>query len=137
MLQNHLIDPTFFYDAIEEFSFNYTIYITDHGKLDDYGRRVNSYSKNTIRGSLQSNGTGLNKSKSGNTNEVSYNFYCKSLYKIDIGDIIEYNHKYLRCVEVKDFDEFGVREAKLEMITLTAYRDFANYIAYLTGAKIV
>lgn len=137
MLQNHLIDPTYFFDAVDEFSFTYNFYVTSHGTLDDYGRRVNSYTKTTITGSLQSDGTRRNTSKEGNTDTVHYRFYCKSLYQINIGDIIEYHNKYLRCLKVQDYDEFGVREAELEMITLTAYRDFADYISYLNGAKLI
>lgn len=137
MLQNHLIDPTFFFDAIEEFSFNYIIYIANHGEIDEYGRIKNSYTTSTIRGSLQSDGTRRNQSKDGNTDIVSYRFYCKSLYRIDIGDIIAYKGKYLRCMKVQDYDEYGVREAELQMITLMAYRDFADYIKYQTGAKLI
>ena len=36
-----------------------------------------------------------------------------------------------------DYDEFGVRGAKLTQIELTQYRDFADYLAYLNGDKLV
>ena len=85
---NHVIDPTYFYDAIEEFAFNYTIYVETGKVVNDYGRYTITYTTNTIRGSLQSQGTSLNQSKNGNTVESKYNFYCKSLYRINIGDII-------------------------------------------------
>lgn len=136
--QNHLIDPTYFYDAIEEFSFDYNIYVLDgEGTVDEYGNRRLSYTNSIIRGSLQSDGIKLIQSKEGNTHEHSYRFYCKSLYRINIGDIIEYQNNYLRVNFVQDYDEYGVREAKLEMIKLTAYRDFADYLKYLRGEKLV
>ena len=86
---------------------------------------------------MQSQGVELRQSKDGNTKEMRYNFYCKSLYRIDIGDIIEYKNRYLRVESVKDFDEYGVRECSLRMVQLTKYRDLADYIKYLQGEKLV
>lgn len=136
-MQNHVIDPTYFYDCIEEFSFNYNIYIVEKKEIDAGGNVKRTYSKNVIRGSLQSQGVELRQSKDGNTKEMRYNFYCKSLYRIDIGDIIEYKNRYLRVESVKDFDEYGVRECSLLMVQLTKYRDLADYIKYLRGEKLV
>lgn len=135
--QNHVIDPTYFYDAIEEFAFDYDIFVVTQPKLDDYGNRTYGYAKESIRGSLQSHGTKLVQSKSGNTHEVRYSFYCKSLYQINIGDIIDYKGKYLRVNDVQDYDEYGVRQAELSMIELAAYRDFADYLDYINGKKLV
>lgn len=136
-MQNHVIDPTYFYDCIEEFSFNYNIYVVEKKEIDASGNDKRTYSKNLIRGSLQSQGVELRQSKDGNTKEMRYNFYCKSLYRIDIGDIIEYKNRYLRVESVKDFDEYGVRECSLLMVQLTKYRDLADYIKYLQGEKLV
>lgn len=136
-MQNHVIDPTYFYDCIEEFSFNYNIYVVEKKEIDASGNVKRTYSKNVIRGSLQSQGVELRQSKDGNTKEMRYNFYCKSLYRIDIGDIIEYKNRYLRVESVKDFDEYGVRECSLLMVQLTKYRDLADYIKYLQGEKLV
>lgn len=136
-MQNHVIDPTYFYDCIEEFSFNYNIYVVEKKEIDASGNVKRTYSKNLIRGSLQSQGVELRQSKDGNTKEMRYNFYCKSLYRIDIGDIIEYKNRYLRVESVKDFDEYGVRECSLLMVQLTKYRDLADYIKYLRGEKLV
>lgn len=136
--QNHVIDPTYFYDVIEEFAFDYDIHIVKENDIpDDYGRIKTTYTKNIIRGSLQSDGTRLVQSKEGNTHLVKYRFYCKSLYRINIGDIIEYKGNFLRVDFVQDYDEYGVREAELIMIELSAYRDFADYIKYLRGEKLV
>lgn len=134
---NHLVDPTFFYDVIEEFAFDYDIYIEQPDSVDDYGNTKINYKKERIRGSLQVQGKPLRQSKSGNTMDVQYMFYCKSLYRIDIGDIIEYDNSFLRCIDVHPYDEYGVREARLQMIQLTAYRDFADYIKFIKGQKIV
>lgn len=135
--QNHVIDPTYFYDAIEEFSFDYMIFIVSKKELDERGRRVVEYSQDIIRGSLQSQGTVLHQSKDGNTNTKEYDFYCKSLYRIDIGDVIVYKNNYLMCESVRDYDEYGVRSAHLKMIKLTAYRDLAAYVKYLEGQQLV
>ena len=136
-MQNHVIDPTYFYDCIEEFSFDYNIYVVEKKEIDASGNVKRTYSKNLIRGSLQSQGVELRQSKDGNTKEMRYNFYCKSLYRIDIGDIIEYKNRYLRVESVKDFDEYGGRECSLRMVQLTKYRDLADYIKYLQGEKLV
>lgn len=135
--QNHVIDPTFFWDAIEEFSFDYKLYVNIGKEVDEAGRRILKYELNTVRGSLQSNGSSITRSKSGNTNNKSYNFYCKSLYRININDILEYKNNFYICKTVKDYDEYGVRDCTLELIQLTQYRDLAAYIKYLEGEKLV
>ena len=135
--QNHLVDPTYFYDAIEEFSFNFTIYTVTNKTIDDYGNVKYTYDNAIVRGSLQSDGTRLVQSQEGNTTVVKYRFYCKSLYRINIGDIIEYKNKYLRVDFVQDYDEYGVRNCELTMIQLTAYRDLRDYIRYLNGEVLV
>ena len=135
--QNHVVDPTFFYDAIEEFAFDYVLYQLSSKAVDDYGRRIASYSQQTIRGSLQSKGKRVIRSKEGNTEEWIYEFYCKSLYRINIGDVILYKNNYLMCDSVFDYDEYGVRSATLKMISLTAYRDLADFVKYIEGQKLV
>lgn len=137
MRTNHLVDPTFFFDAIEEFSFNYNIFVVNKNGVDDYGNTKLTYEKKTIRGSLQVQTKRERQSKDGNTAEALYMFYCKSLYRIDVGDIIEYNGDFLRCNATHPYDEYGCREAALTMINLAAYRDFADYIKYLRGEKLI
>lgn len=137
MLQNHVIDPTYFYDAIEEFAFDYKLYVNTDKGVDDYGRRVLKYSLQTIRGSLQSEGSTVNRSKTGNTDTKIYNFYCKSLYRINKNDILEYQNNYYIVTFVQDYDEWGVRNAQLKNIQLTQYRDLMDYIKYLQGDKLV
>lgn len=137
MLQNHVIDPTYFYDAIEEFAFDYKLYVNTDKDVDDYGRRVLKYSLQTIRGSLQSEGSTVNRSKTGNTDTKIYNFYCKSLYRINKNDILEYQNNYYIVTFVQDYDEWGVRNAQLKNIQLTQYRDLMDYIKYLQGDKLV
>lgn len=137
MSQNHVIDPTYFYDAIEEFSFDYELYVVAGKEINELGKQAIKYCKQTITGSLQSEGKRRKNSKTGNTDEVSYNFYCKSLYRINIGDFIKYKNNFLRCTFVQDYDEYGCREAKLTMVSLSAYNDLAAYIKYLEGVKTV
>lgn len=137
MFQNHVIDPTYFYDAIEEFSFNYILYVNTDKKIDEYGKRVLGYTREIIRGSLQSEGSHVNRSKQGNTDNKVYNFYCKSLYRINKNDILEYKNNYYIVTFVQDYDEYGVRNAQLKNIQLTQYRDLAEYIKYLEGEVLV
>ena len=136
-MNNHVIDPTFFYDAIEEFSFNYNIYVLTVQGIDEYGKETYTYSKNTIRGSFQPDRKRLVQSATGNTIESNYNFYCKSLYRINIGDIIEYQHEFFRVNSIQNYDEFGCRTASLEMIELTGYRDLGEYLKYQLGVELV
>lgn len=136
-MQNHVIDPTFFYDAINEFSFDYDIYIVSKSGVNEYGNPIVTYTKNSISGSLQIQTKREKQSKDGNTDDVQYMFYCKSLYQINIGDIIKYKADYLRVNDILPYDEYGVRQASLTMIQLTAYRDFADYIKYLEGTKLI
>lgn len=137
MRRNHLVDPTFFYDAINEFAFNYTIYCVQKNDVDEYGNTKLTYTQSTINGSLQIQQRRERQSKSGTTHTVEYRFYCKSLYRIDIGDILEYDNEYLRVNDVHPYDEYGVREASLTMIQLAGYRDFADYLKYIKGQKLV
>ena len=135
--KNHLIDPSYFYDAIEEFTFDYDIYVQTSETLNAYYRKAYTYEKQTIRGSLQTQGLSLHQSKSGNTETNEYNFYCKSLYRIKIGDFICYKEQWLHVDSVHEYDEWGVREAHLTMVQLTSYNDLAEYVKYLKGEIIV
>lgn len=135
--KNHLIDPHYFYDAIEEFAFDYDIYVQTSETTDEYFKKKYSYEKKTIRGSLQTQGLSLTQSKTGSTMTNEYNFYCKSLYRIDIGDFIFYKNTWLHCDSVHEYDEWGVREAHLTMVQLTAYTDLAEYVAYINGEIVV
>lgn len=137
MYQNHVIDPTFFYDAIEEFSFNYDIYVIVKKGLNEAGKTAITFDKQIIRGSLQSQSAVLVQSETGNMTTMRYDFYCKSLYRINIGDVIVYKNRYLLCKEVRDYDEYGVRSASLEQIQLSSYRDLRDYIRYLNGEVLV
>lgn len=135
--KNHLIDPHFFYDAIEEFAFDYDIYVQVDETTDEYYRKKYIFEKRTIRGSLQTQGLSLNLSKDGNTMINEYDFYCKSLYRINIGDFIFYKNTWLHCNSVHEYDEWGVREAHLTMVQLSAYKDLEEYVKYINGEKIV
>lgn len=137
MYQNHVIDPTFFYDAIEQFAFDYSLYVVTNKTLNDAGNTQYSYNKQTIRGSLQSNGKVWSQSKDGNVNQRGYDFYCKSLYRIDVEDVLEYKGNFFVVDSVHDYDEYGVRSCTLKMIQLTAYRDLRDYIKYLEGEVLV
>lgn len=134
-LQNHVIDPTFFYDAILEFAFDYDWYVLTGYDLDDMKRRVAKFDHLIINGSLQPQSGNIDFRESGNTHNLKYNFYCKSLYRIDLGDFIydKKKKRYLHVDEKHDYDEWGVRRVTLTMVNLTDYRDFEAYLKYLNG----
>lgn len=136
---NHVIDPTFFYDAIEEFAFNYTIYYKNEGDtLDDYGRAIPNYKKDIIRGSFQTHGNDISRNISkGNTQSERVSFYCKSLYRIHINDIVERYGNYYIVNSIHNYDEWGVREATLSVMTIQENRDFQEWLKYQTGGSIV
>jgi hypothetical protein len=139
MPQNHVIDPTFFYDAIFEFAFDYDWYPMTGYDTDDMKRRTAKFDHQTINGSLQPQTGNINFREAGNTHNLKYKFYCKSLYRINFGDFIYDSSKkrYLHVDEVQDYDEWGVREVSLTMINLTDYRDFQGYLKYLEGEESV
>lgn len=135
--KNHLIDPSYFYDTIEEFAFDYDIYVKTGEVQDEYFRAKMTFEKKTIRGSLQTQGLSLNQTKTGNTQTNEYNFYCKSLYRINIGDFIFYKGQWLHVDSVHEYDEWGVREAHLTMVQLSSYKDLEEYVKYIEGQEIV
>ena len=135
--QNHVVDPTYFYDAIEEFAFNFDWYPQNQMVVNEAGRITYRYDKSTIRGSLQSQGTSISQDVNRNTEDMRYNFYCKSLYRISVGDFIFYKNRWLRVFSVLDIDEWGVRSAELRMVQLSNYKDFEEYLKYLNGQVIV
>lgn len=135
--RNHLVDSSYFYDAIEQFAFDYDIYVKIGETQDEYFRTKMAFEKQTIRGSLQTQGLSLRQSKTGNIQENEYSFYCKSLYRINIGDFIFYKGQWLHVDSVHEYDEWGVREAHLTMVQLSAYKDLEEYVKYIEGEEIV
>lgn len=137
-MDGHIIDPTFFYDAIDEFAFEYPIYRKcEVDEIDEYGRAQAKYKKDTISGSFQTQGSNKQHITSGNKNSESAMFYCKSLYRINEDDIIKRNNNYYMVHGVHNYDEWGVREATLSIINLNEYRDFKEWLEYETGGKLV
>lgn len=137
MSQNHVIDPTFFFDAILEFAFDYHWYPCKGYEIDEMKRRVAKFDHKMINGSLQPQQSTIDFKTTGNTNKLTYKFYCKSLYRINLGDFIFYKDRFLHVDGVQDYDEWGVREASLTMVNLTDYRDFESYLKYLEGTESV
>ena len=135
--QNHLVDPTFFFDCNEEFAFNYDWFSEEDIQLDDLGRKVTKYERREIRGSLQSQGVRLNQRAEGNIEEMKYQFYCMAKFRIKIGDFIVYKGRYLHVDAVHDYDEWGVRNCDLTMVNLMNYKDLLETIKYLDGEMII
>lgn len=137
MYQYHVIDPTYFYDAIAQFAFNYNWYPLSGCTIDDLGMQHYVYEQKVINGSLQSQGTTIQQTADGNREDMQYRFFCKSLYRISVGDFIKYKDRYLRVTSVRDYDEWGVRSCVLQMVNLSNYKDFEEFIKYLEGERIV
>lgn len=135
--QNHVIDPTWFWDAIEEFAFDFDWFVVSSITTDELFREKRTYTKDIIHGSLQSQGTALNQSTAGNTENMEYEFYCASIYRIKVDDFILYKNRWLHVESVRDVDEFGVRSARLKMVNITNYNDLLEYIKYLNGGILV
>lgn len=138
MKHNRLVDPDYFDDAIEEFKFPYVWYVENGITIDDYGREVASFDKQTIYGSLQPKESTLNQSTSGNHQSLQYEFYCKAIYRINIGDFLQdEDGNFLHVDGFQNYDPWGVRRCNCTMVTLNQYKNFQDYIKYLNGEKIL
>lgn len=134
---NHIINTSFFDDVIEEFSFEYEWYALKDVIVDELGYQKNQYTLAKIKGSLQPQGTRRSYNKEGNNTSNSYEFYCKSIYRINIGDFINYNEDWLIVVSVNPYDEYGVRKCSLESVNMAQYQDLLEFKKALTGELIV
>ena len=94
--------------------------------VDDLGRQVTKFSKNKIRGSLQSQGTSLSQSAERTTETMRYEFYCKSLYRIYVGDFIRYKDRWLHVDSVNDYDEYKLKDAVYQK-TILGKNEFDFY----------
>lgn len=137
MAQFHVIDPTFFFEAVEEFALDFDWYYEGDMLIDELGEKKTQFVKDVIRGSLQSQGTALNQRMEGNIENMKYEFYCMSNYRIKIGDFIFYKNRWLHVDSVRDFDEWGVRSATLTMVNLTNFKDLQESVRFLNGDEIV
>lgn len=137
MIINHVIDPTYFQDVVNEFGFWYDWYYEGEFEVDDLGRKVTKFNKEKIYGSLQPQGISLKMDLSGNTQSASYKFYCMSKYRIKINDFIVFNGKYLHVDNLEEYDEYGVRVCSLTMINLNTNKDLLEAVRFLNGESIV
>lgn len=137
MGQYHFIDPYFFLEAVLEFATEFDWYPLTGYEIDDLGRRVSKFDKQKIIGSLQPQRSSIDFRKEGNTHSLTYNFYCMSKYRINLGDFIHYKDRFLHVDSIQEYDEAGVRECSLTMINPTDYRDFESYLNYLNGTTTV
>lgn len=133
----HVIPPNYFDEVIEQFSFDYEWWHTTSLTIDDYGNQKNTYMRMALRGSLQPQNQTLRRDKSGNQEQRTYRFYCKSIYRIDTGDFINYNNIWLICTGIELLDEYGVRVANLESTDMSLYRDLMEAVKAQTGEIIV
>ncbi len=130
---NHVINPSFFNDVLETYSFEYDAYVVANINPDEYGMQKATFDNVKVVGSLQNQGTRLSQKSSGNTVSTTFKFYSKSIYRLNIGDFIMYEGKLLHVTDVNPYDEYGVRECTLEMTQLNEHRDLAEFIKLQTG----
>lgn len=135
-MSNHVIDPSYFDEAIAEFAFNYDWYHVSGQYVDSLGYQKNTFTHLTISGSLQPQRRSVRYNKEGNIESTPYSFYCKSTYRIDTGDFLHYNNNWLIVISVEPLDEYGVRTCTLESATPAQYRDLQEGIKALTGEII-
>lgn len=136
-MANHVIDPSYFDDVIAEFSFSYDWYHCTGMDVDDYGNQKNTFTKLSLVGSLQPHGKRRTPNKEGMVEVSTYDFYCKSIYRIDNGDFIKYQNDWLIVVSVEPYDEYGVRMVSLESANPAQHRDLLEAQKALTGEKII
>lgn len=136
-MRHHIIDPAFFLDVISMYGTNYTAYLVSGVEINEYGMQKSKFEKVEVFGSLQSQGSRLIQKTTGNTVSSQFKFYCKSLYRLKIGDFMIQGSNLLHVIEVQSYDEYGVRECTLEMTQLNEHRDLHEFIRFLNGDEIV
>lgn len=135
-MSNHVINPNYFDDAVEEFSFDYVWWHVTGQIVDEYGNQKNTFTRLPLRGSLQPHSYSRSLNKEGMTEVRTYSFYCKSIYRIDSGDFINYQNDWLIVKGVEPYDEYGVRTVELESANPAMYRDLMEAIKALTGEYV-
>lgn len=133
---NHIVSPSYFDDCIAQFEFTYEWYHITGMDVDDLGNQKNTFTKFDIKGSIQPQTTRRQQKKEGMIETREYEFYCKSIYRIDCGDFINYNNDWLIVTSVNPYDEYGVRKVSLESANPSMYRDLEEAKKCLTGEII-
>ena len=135
---SRIIDPNFFDQAINEFKFTYIWYVETGIRIDDLGRRIPSFDKRTIEMSLQPDQSRLVQTSQGNHHELTYKWYCKAIYRVNIGDFFfVLSGNYLHVDSVQSYDGWGVRQGSCTMVNLSQYKNLEDYIKYINGEKIL
>ena len=131
----NVMDPWFFWGAIDMFEFPYVWFVKKKQEKDKPGRIVHGYEKKEIRGSLQSQGFTKNFNTSGNTTSHKYMFYCKAIYQIGIDDYIYYQGNLLHVdgVTVDYTYEYGIRACSLTVVQLIENRNLDDVEKFLEG----
>lgn len=133
---NHIIDPSYFDDAIAQFAFTYDWYHITGMEVDELGNQKNTFTKIQIEGSLQPKVNRRQMKKDGMVETRPYDFYCKSIYRIDTGDFICYNNDWLIVDSVEPYDEYGVRHVTLESANMSMYKDLLEAQKCISGEII-
>lgn len=132
----HVIDPSYFDDAIAQFAVEYDWWHVTGQVVDDYGYQKNTFSKLPLIGSLQPQSYRRIPNKEGVTEIKPYDFYCKSIYRIEVGDFINYKNEWLIVTAIYPYDEYGVRKADLQSVNMASYKDLTEAVKAQTGEII-
>lgn len=136
-MRHHVIDPSFFLDAISMYGTNYNAYLVSGVEMNEYGMQKSKFENVEVFGSLQTQGTRLTQKTSGNIVSNQFKFYCKSLYRLRIGDFMVQGANLLHVIDMQPYDEYGVRECTLEMTQLNEHQDLHEFVRFLNGDEIV
>lgn len=137
-MNNRIVDPDLFDEAINEFAFDYDWFVESNIEQDELFRMVSKFTMKTIHMSLQPQQSSLKQSTSGNHQELKYNWYCDAVYRVNIGDFFrDENGNYLHVDGVQQYDGWGVRQGTCTMVDLAQYKNLQDFIKYLEGEKIL
>lgn len=131
------IPLNYFDDAIDAFAYSYDWYSVTDQIVDEYGNQKNQFTRLTIVGSMQPQGIRVHRTKEVVNESRDYKFYCKSTYRINIGDFINYNNDWLIVNSVETYDEYGVRSCSLSSVNPSMYKDLLEAIKALSGEIII
>lgn len=137
MAKQHIIPPTFFWPGISIFEADYDCYIKTGVDIDALGNRHDTYTKQTIKCSLQRQVRTKEQDTTGNKVPQRCNFYCKSIFRLDIDDYIFADGQYFIVKEMQPYDEYGCREGVVERVDIRNNKDLMEYIKYLEGDELI
>lgn len=124
-------DKTFFWNSLRVFEKEYDVYVKDDIRIDEYGNRKISFATYKVFLVLETMGRSKQTNQKGNYLTNIYKWYSRDTYRLDVGDFIQAGSKTIMITEVRENDDYGVREGSGEVIDLSNYRDLDEFIKTL------